>query len=49
MYAEGGINSLAAHDYYILSAPQMFVMNNDGQLEAMPASVEELNRFLHGE
>ena len=49
MYAEGGINSTAAADYYILSAPQMFVMNNDGQLETMPAGVEDLNRFLHGE
>ncbi len=49
MHAVGGVNSKAAADYYILSAPQMFVMNNNGQLEAMPASVEELNRFLHGE
>ena len=48
MYADGGINSQAANDYYILSAPQMFVMNNDGQLVAMPGTVKELDNFLFG-
>jgi len=46
VYAPGGINSTAAGAFYLLSAPQMFVMNRDGQLAAIPATVEELMRFV---
>lgn len=47
-YADGGINSEAANDYYVLAAPVMFVMDKNGVLKAQPNTVEELDKFLNG-
>lgn len=48
LYAEGGINSTAANDYYVLGAPSLFVVDGQGKLCATPLSVEELDQFLKG-
>lgn len=41
-YAPGGINSQAATDYYVLSAPYMYLVDKNGALVGIPNTVEEL-------
>jgi len=41
-YAPGGINSLAATNYYVLSAPVMFLVDKAGTLVATPDTMKEL-------
>jgi thioredoxin-related protein len=48
VYAPTGVNSVAAANYYVLSTPNMFVIDKNGILQAMPTSIKELNKFLHG-
>ena len=47
-YAPGGINSAAASDYYVLSAPYMFLVDKNGVLLGTPNTVEELNDLIKG-
>ncbi|MBV5281086.1 MAG: thioredoxin family protein [Paludibacter sp.] len=46
-YAPGGINSQAATNYYVLSAPNMFLVTNAGDLVSMPNTVEELETAIY--
>jgi len=46
-YAPGGINSKAANDYYVLSTPTLFLVDNDGKLLDMPGTVGDIDRFLN--
>lgn len=48
-HARGGVNSEAAAAYYVLSTPNMFLVDRSGVLQALPTSIKELNLFLHGE
>jgi len=41
-YAPGGINSQAASDYYVLSAPYMYLVDKNGVLLSIPTTMEEL-------
>lgn len=45
-YAPGGINSQAASDYYVLSAPYMYVVDKDGVLLSIPTTIEELDGMM---
>lgn len=45
-YAPGGINSKAASDYYVLSAPNMFLMDKNGNLVGSPMTIEEMETML---
>lgn len=45
-YAPGGINSQAASDYYVLSAPYMYLVDKNGVLLSSPTSVAELDTAL---
>lgn len=45
-YAPGGINSQAATKYYVLSAPNLFLVDNTGHLVSMPNSVEEMEKAI---
>jgi len=47
-YAPGGINSKAASDYYVLSAPNMFLVNKNGTLVGSPNTVEEMMLMMNG-
>ncbi len=49
LYAPEGVNSEAASDYYVLSTPSLFVIDKEGELAALPGSVDELDKFLNGE
>jgi len=49
LYAPGGVNSQVASDYYVLSTPNLFVVDKNGKLAATPSSVQELDKFLNGE
>jgi len=45
-YAPGGINSQAATDYYVLSAPYMYLLDKNGALVGIPLTVEELEGMM---
>jgi hypothetical protein len=45
-YAPGGINSQAAADYYVLSTPYMFLVDNNGSLVSIPETVEESRKAI---
>ena len=47
-YAAGGVNSAAAANYYVLSTPNVFVVDKNGVLLATPQTINDLNKFLHG-
>lgn len=47
-YASEGINSKAASDYYVLSAPYMYLVDNKGILVSIPNTVEELDGIIKG-
>ena len=49
LHASGGINSKAAHDYFVLSTPSMFLVGQNMVLELVPNSIVELFEFLYGE
>jgi len=45
-YAPGGINSKAASDYYVLSAPYIYLMDKNGVLVGTPDSVKEMVEMI---
>jgi len=45
-YAPGGINSQAASDYYVLSAPNMYLMDKNGVLVGTPDTVKEMDKMM---
>jgi len=45
-YAPGGINSQAATKYYVLSAPNMFLVDKSGGLVSIPNTVEEMEKAI---
>lgn len=45
-YAPGGINSQAATDYYVLSAPYMYLVDKNGVLVGIPNTVEEMAEMM---
>lgn len=45
-YAPGGINSQAASDYYVLSAPYMYLVDKNGVLASIPNTVEEMEAAM---
>lgn len=47
-YAPEGINSKAAADYYVLSAPYMYLVDNNGILLSIPNTIEELDGIIKG-
>jgi len=48
LYAPEGLNSKAAADYYVLSAPYMYLVDNKGILVSIPNTVEELDNMIKG-
>jgi hypothetical protein len=48
LYAPEGINSTAASDYYVLSAPYMYLIDKNGKLIDAPDTVEEMNEMIKG-
>jgi hypothetical protein len=46
-YAPGGVNSLAATNYYVLSTPVMFLVDKTGHLMGMPDTVAELETVIN--
>jgi len=48
MYATGGVNSKAASDYYVLSTPNLFLIDKHGKLVNIPDTVHGLDVFLNG-
>jgi len=46
-YAQGGINSKAAADYYVLSAPNMFLVDKNGVLVSIPNAVAEVETTIN--
>lgn len=48
-YAPGGVNSKAASDYYVLSAPSMFLMDKNGILVSAPSSIAEVESIINKE
>ena len=49
LYVPGGVNSPAAASYFVLSTPNLFVIDKHGVLINLPASVADLDKFLSGE
>lgn len=47
-YAPEGINSQAAANYYVLSAPYMYLVDKNGVLIAIPTDVNELDVIIKG-
>jgi len=45
-YAPGGVNSQAATDYYVLSAPYMYLVDKNGALMGIPNTVEEMDKMM---
>jgi len=45
-YAPGGINSQAATDYYVLSAPYMYLVDKNGAMVGIPNTVEEMSGMM---
>jgi len=45
-WAPGGVNSQAAADYYMLSTPSLFLLDENGKLLSIPTSVEGLDKSL---
>jgi hypothetical protein len=48
LYAPEGINSTAAADFYVLSAPYMFLVDKSGKLIDTPDTIEEMNEMIKG-
>ena len=48
LYAPGGFFSKAAAVYFVLSTPNMFIIDKKGKLVDLPVSVNDLNKFLNG-
>jgi hypothetical protein len=48
LYAPEGINSTAASDFYVLSAPYMYLVDKNGKLIDAPDTVEEMNEMIKG-
>ena len=45
LYAPGGVNSTAASNFFVLSTPNMFIIDARGVLVDSPATMDELNKF----
>ncbi|MBL4830260.1 MAG: redoxin domain-containing protein [Aliivibrio sp.] len=46
-YAPGGVNSAAASNYFVLSTPNVFVVDKKGVLLDTPQNIQDLTDFLH--
>lgn len=48
LYAPEGVNSKAAADYYVLSAPCMYLVDKTGKLLGIPNTVNEIDEMIKG-